>query len=65
VAKETGRNRVIRFDGNDFNAHMKGKENDTPDAEKSVSTQAGSTGVATPGAPPRVKASAESPTASA
>jgi len=65
VAKETGRNRVIRFDGNDFNAHMKDKENETPDAEKSVSTQAGSTGVAAPGAPPRVKASAESPTASA
>lgn len=73
VAKETGRNRVIRFDGNDFNNHMKGKGNDKADAEKPVSkSEAGDAGgsakaapAAGPGAPPRSKASAESPTASA
>jgi len=65
VAKETGRNRVIRFDGAEFNAHMKGKGNDSSDAEKPVSRTAASTGgTATPGSPPRVKASAESPRAS-
>ena len=26
VAKETGRNRVIRFDGSDFNAHLSTKD---------------------------------------
>ena len=69
VAKETGRNRVVRFDGAEFNAHMQGKENDTSDGEKSGSKPAtgntGSAGTAAPGSPPRVKASAESPRASA
>lgn len=66
VAKETGRNRVIRFDGADFNAHMQSKGNDSADAQKQASTPGTNTGgTATPGAPPRVKASAESPTASA
>ena len=69
VAKETGRNRVVRFDGAEFNAHMQGKENDTSDGEKSVSKPAtgntASAGTAAPGSPPRVKASAESPGASA
>ena len=66
VAKETGRNRVIRFDGADFNAHMKEKGNDSSDAEKPVSrTAANRGGTATPGSPPRVKASADSPRTSA
>jgi len=66
VAKETGRNRVIRFDGADFNAHMQNKGNDTADAQKQASTPGTNTGgTAVPGAPPRVKASSESPAASA
>src|SRR5205807_2891833 len=66
VAKETGRNRVIRFDGADFNAHMKEKGNDSSDAEKPVSrTAANRGGTATPVSPPRVKASADSPRTSA
>ena len=68
VAKETGRNRVVRFDGAEFNAHTQGKDNDTSDAEKPVnkppSGNAGTTGTAAPGSPPRVKASADSPGAS-
>src|SRR6478735_7518199 len=35
VAKETGRNRVVRFDGNEFNAHTQGKGNNSSDAEES------------------------------
>ena len=35
VAKETGRNRVIRFDGHEFNAHTQGKGNNSSDAEES------------------------------
>jgi len=64
VAKETGRNRVVRFDGAEFNAHTQGKGNDSSDGEKPVkgnpATSAGS-----PGSPPRAKASAESPGAPA
>jgi len=65
VAKETGRNRVVRFDSADFNAHTQGKGNDSSDAEKPGNkAAAGSTGgAATPGSPPRVKASAEGPRA--
>src|SRR5205085_6928243 len=59
VAKETGRNRVIRFDSADFNAHMKEKGNDSSDAEKPVSRTAANAGGTAPGSPPRVKASAE------
>jgi hypothetical protein len=29
VAKETGRNKVIRFDGDEFNAHQAGQDGDT------------------------------------
>src|SRR5256714_2740517 len=69
VAKETGRNRVIRFDGAEFNAHMQGKGNDTSDGEEPVSkssaTNTGGASGATPGSPPRVKASSEGPRASA
>jgi len=65
VAKETGRNRVIRFDGPDFNAHMQSKGNENSDGEKAGS-KAGSTGVSNPpGSPPRVTASSEGPRASA
>jgi two-component system cell cycle response regulator len=34
VAKETGRNRVVRFDSADFNAHQQGKGNDSTDGNK-------------------------------
>jgi two-component system cell cycle response regulator len=34
VAKETGRNRVVRFDSAEFNAHTQGKGNDTTDGDK-------------------------------
>src|SRR6266550_1184572 len=61
VAKETGRNRVIRFDGAEFNAHMQGKGNDQSDAEKPASKSAANAGTAAPGSPPRVKASSEGP----
>src|SRR5882724_7366274 len=33
VAKETGRNRVVRFDGAEFNTHMQGKGNDSSNGE--------------------------------
>src|SRR2546430_9117042 len=52
VAKETGRNRVIRFDSAEFNTHMKDKGNDASDAEKPVSRTANAGGTATPGSPP-------------
>jgi two-component system cell cycle response regulator len=65
VAKETGRNRVIRFDGNEFNTH---KGNDSSDGEKPVKgagNAAGGPTPTTPGSPPRAKSSAESPRAPA
>jgi two-component system cell cycle response regulator len=65
VAKETGRNRVIRFDGAEFNAHTQGKGNDSSDGEKPVTGSAAGGSAQTPGAPPRVRASAEGPRASA
>jgi two-component system, cell cycle response regulator len=34
VAKETGRNRVVRFDGAEYNAHTQGKGNDPSNGEK-------------------------------
>jgi len=61
VAKETGRNRVIRFDGAEFNTHMEGKGNGKSDGEKPAGKSAGNPGTATPGSPPRVKASSEGP----
>ena len=57
VAKETGRNRVVRFDSADFNAHNQGKGNNSTDGEKPVK-EAGA-GTATPGSPPRSAASTE------
>jgi diguanylate cyclase (GGDEF)-like protein len=64
VAKETGRNRVVRFDGAEFNAHTQGKGNDSSDGEKAVTGNPGA-GSSSAGSPPRAKASAESPGASA
>jgi predicted signal transduction protein with EAL and GGDEF domain len=36
VAKETGRNRVVRFDSAEYNAHTQSKGNDSSDGEKPV-----------------------------
>jgi diguanylate cyclase (GGDEF)-like protein len=49
VAKETGRNRVVRFDSADFNAHTQGKGNGTTDGNKPAAE--GKTGTATTGSP--------------
>jgi PleD family two-component response regulator len=54
VAKETGRNRVVRFDSNEFNAHTQSKGNNSTDGEKPVKEGGGT---ATPGSPPRPTAS--------
>jgi two-component system cell cycle response regulator len=61
VAKETGRNRVIRFDGTEFNAHTDSKGNDPRDAEKPVKEAGGGT----PGSPPRPPATADGQRATA
>jgi two-component system cell cycle response regulator len=62
VAKETGRNRVVRFDSADFNAHNKGS--DSTDADKPVTE--GKTGGATgPGSAPRSGTSKQGQPASA
>jgi len=58
VAKETGRNRVVRFDGADFNAHMQGKGNDSTDGDKPVKEGREGGGPTTPGSPPRSIATA-------
>jgi diguanylate cyclase (GGDEF)-like protein len=65
VAKESGRNRVVRFDSAEFNAHTEGKGNDSSDGEKPVSGNTTDNGASTQGTPPRAKASAESPRATA
>jgi diguanylate cyclase (GGDEF)-like protein len=66
VAKETGRNRVVRHDGKEFNDHAQSKGNNSSDGEKPVKQAAGSgAGSATPGAPTGSKASAEGRRASA
>jgi len=44
VAKETGRNRVVRFDGADYNAHTESKGTKTSDGEKPVKQAGGSGG---------------------
>jgi two-component system cell cycle response regulator len=56
VAKETGRNRVVRFDSAEFNAHTQGKGNDSTDGDKPV-TEAKAGGTAGPGSAPRSAAS--------
>jgi diguanylate cyclase (GGDEF)-like protein len=58
VAKETGRNRVVRFDGAEFNAHGQGKGNDPTDGYKPVKEETGTGGPNTPGSPPRPIATA-------
>jgi diguanylate cyclase (GGDEF)-like protein len=57
VAKETGRNRVVRFDSADFNAHTQGKGNNSTDGDKPAKEAEG--GAASPGSPPRSAASTE------
>jgi two-component system cell cycle response regulator len=54
VAKETGRNRVVRFDSADFNAHTQGKGNGTTDGNKPAAE--GKTGTASTGSTPRTAA---------
>jgi len=51
VAKETGRNRVVRFDSADFNAHQQGKGNDSTDGNKPATE--GKTGTTSAGSAPR------------
>jgi two-component system cell cycle response regulator len=51
VAKETGRNRVVRFDSADFNAHQQGKGNDSTDGNKPATE--GKTGTTSAGSTPR------------
>jgi diguanylate cyclase (GGDEF)-like protein len=66
VAKETGRNRVVRHDGKEFNDHAQSKGNKSSDGEKPVKQTTGSgAGSATPGAPTGSKGSAEGRRASA
>src|SRR6202521_6281405 len=48
VAKETGRNRVVRYDGHDFNAHTQIKGNNSTDGDKPVKEAEGGT---SPGSP--------------
>jgi predicted signal transduction protein with EAL and GGDEF domain len=59
VAKETGRNRVVRFDGAEFNAHNQGKGNDSTDGNKPVKEAAAAAGGTGPGSPPRSVSSTE------
>ena len=58
VAKETGRNRVVRFDSAEFNAHTQGEGNNSTDGDKSVK-ESTTAGASTPGSPPRSTASSE------
>jgi diguanylate cyclase (GGDEF)-like protein len=51
VAKETGRNRVVRFDSADFNAHQQGKGNDSTDGNKPATE--GKTGTTSAGSASR------------
>ena len=62
VAKETGRNRVVRFDGAEFNAHTQGKGNNSTDGDKPVKEAAEGSA---PGSPPRSAESAEGKRATA
>jgi two-component system, cell cycle response regulator len=59
VAKETGRNRVVRFDSADFNAHSQSKGNDSTDGDKPGKETTAGGGATSPGSPPRVTATAE------
>jgi two-component system cell cycle response regulator len=59
VAKETGRNRVVRFDSAEFNAHTQGKGNDSTDGDKPAKETTTGGGANTPGSPPRATASSQ------
>jgi predicted signal transduction protein with EAL and GGDEF domain len=59
VAKETGRNRVVRFDSAEFNAHTQGKGNNSTDGDKPVKETTTGEGANTAGSPPRATASSE------
>ncbi|MDP9201745.1 MAG: diguanylate cyclase [Gemmatimonadota bacterium] len=59
VAKETGRNRVVRFDSTEFNAHTQGKGNNSTDGDKPVKETTAEGGANTPGSPPRATAFSE------
>jgi diguanylate cyclase (GGDEF)-like protein len=68
VAKETGRNRVIRFDGAEFNKHNQSKGNNSADVEEPDRQSNAGNGISTapavsPGAPPRSRTSSEGPRA--
>jgi diguanylate cyclase (GGDEF)-like protein len=58
VAKETGRNRVVRFDSAEFNAHTQGEGKNSTDGDKSVK-ETTAAGANAPSSPPRSTASAE------
>jgi diguanylate cyclase (GGDEF)-like protein len=57
VAKETGRNRVIRFDGAEFNAHTQG--NDASNGDKPVKQKSGQGPSNPPGSSPRSASSGD------
>jgi diguanylate cyclase (GGDEF)-like protein len=63
VAKETGRNRVVRFDSADFNAHQQGKGNESTDGNKPATE--GKTGTTSAGSAPRSAAPSQGQPASA
>jgi diguanylate cyclase (GGDEF)-like protein len=52
VAKETGRNRVVRFDGAEYNAHTESKGNESSNGETRVKQAAGSGGTSASSGPP-------------
>ena len=52
VAKETGRNRVVRFDGAEFNAHTESKGNESSNGETPIKQAAGSGGSSASSGPP-------------
>jgi two-component system cell cycle response regulator len=60
VAKETGRNRVVRFDSAEYNAHTESKGNNSSDGEKPGKQAAGGGGIsASSGASPGPRDPAE------
>ena len=58
VAKETGRNRVVRYDSAEYNAHTESKGNDSSDGEKPLKQATGSAGS---GAAPAASAGPRAP----
>jgi predicted signal transduction protein with EAL and GGDEF domain len=51
VAKETGRNRVVRFDGAEYNAHTESKGKDSSNGETPVKQAGGSGDTFAPSVP--------------